>query len=219
MPVNAVGGSTSLSSATSAATRNQAMGQDDFLKMMLAQLENQDPLKPLDPSQFLGQLAQFSTVTGIQSMQSSLETLAGTLGSSTLLEGASLVGRDVLSSTDTARLAAQGGISGAISTPAGISGLRVDVRDLSGALVRSFDVPPGSGLTDFRWDGLDQRGERAAAGTYTFGASGRYGSTEQSLEVLLEQRVNSVTVDSAAGGLTLNTTGGPVSLGNVRRVM
>jgi flagellar basal-body rod modification protein FlgD len=219
MPVNAVNGASSLTAATSAATRNQAMGQDDFLRMMLAQLENQDPLKPLDPSQFLGQLAQFSTVTGIQSMQSSLERLSGTLGSSTLLEGASLVGRDVLSSMDTARLGAEGGISGAINAPAGANGLRVSVRDLSGALVRSFDVPPGSGLTDFRWDGLDSRGERAAAGTYTFDAVGRYGSSEQSLGVLLQQRVNSVTVDGAAGGLTLNTTGGSVSLGSVRRVL
>lgn len=219
MPVNPVNASSSLSAATTAATRNQAMGQDEFLKMMLAQLENQDPLKPLDPSQFLGQLAQFSTVTGIQSMQSSLERLGNTLGSSTLLEGASLVGRDVLSSMDTARLGAEGGVSGAVNAPGGASGLRIGVRDLSGALVRTFDVAPGSGLTEFTWDGLDARGERATPGTYLFEAQGRYGSTEQSLEVLLQQRVNSVTVDGAAGGLTLNTTGGPVALGSVRRVM
>jgi flagellar basal-body rod modification protein FlgD len=219
MPVNAVTGPASLSAATAAATRSQALGQDEFLKMMLVQLKNQDPLKPMDPSQFLGQLAQFSTVTGIQSMQASLQSLNGTLGSTTLLEGAGLVGRDVLSSTNTGRLGADGGIGGAIDAPAGASGLRVSVRDLSGALVRSFEVPVGSGLTEFRWDGLDSRGERAPAGTYSVAAVGRYGSSEQQLEVLLQQRVNSVTVDSAAGGLTLNTTGGPVSLGNVRRVM
>jgi flagellar basal-body rod modification protein FlgD len=219
MPVSNVNGSTSIASASAAATRTQTMGQDDFLKMMLAQLENQDPLKPLDPSQFLGQLAQFSTVTGIQSMQSSLEALSATLGSSTLLEGATLVGRDVVSAGKTARLGAEGSVNGAIDAPAGARVLRVGVRDLAGALVRTFDVPPGNGLSEFRWDGLDSRGQRAPAGTYTFDAVGLYGSNEQSLPVLLQQRVNSVTVDGSGGGLTLNTTGGSVSLANVRRVL
>jgi len=219
MPVSNVNGATSIASASAAATRAQTMGQDDFLKMMLAQLENQDPLKPLDPSQFLGQLAQFSTVTGIQSMQSSLEALSTTLGSSTLLEGATLVGRDVLSAGKTARLGTEGGISGAIDAPAGARVLRVGVRDLAGSLVRTFDVPTDAGLAEFRWDGLDSRGQRAPVGTYTFDAVGLYGSSEQSLPVLLQQRVNSVTVDGSGGGLTLNTTGGSVSLANVRRVL
>jgi flagellar basal-body rod modification protein FlgD len=219
MPVSNVNGSTSIASAAAAATRVQTMGQDDFLKMMLAQLKNQDPLKPLDPSQFLGQLAQFSTLTGIQSMQSSLEALSTTLGSSTLLEGATLVGRDVLASGKTARLSAEGGISGAIDAPSGARLLRVGVRDLAGSLVRTFDVPTDTGLAEFRWDGLDSRGQRAPVGTYTFDAVGLYGSSEQSLPVLLRQRVNSVTVDGSGGGLTLNTTGGSVSLANVRRVL
>jgi flagellar hook assembly protein FlgD len=82
---------------TSALKRpTQQFGQEQFLTMMLAQLKNQDPLKPLEPSEFLGQLAQFSTVTGVQEMQKSLGTMVDSLRSSQALEGANFVGRQVL---------------------------------------------------------------------------------------------------------------------------
>jgi flagellar basal-body rod modification protein FlgD len=219
MPVSQVGSGSEIGAATSATTRRQSFGQEEFLKMMLAQLKNQDPLKPLEPSQFLGQLAQFSTVTGIQGMQQSLASLNATLGSSSLMEGASLVGRDVLSAASTARLGPAGGVGGAVVAPQGANAVQIAVRDLSGALVRRFEVPAGDGVVDFRWDGLDQSGERAASGLYSIEAIGLVGGSGQSLEVLLEQRVNSVTIDGAAGGLVLNTSGGPVALDRVRRVM
>lgn len=218
MAVNSVtSGSTD---ALGAATRSQqSFGQNEFLKMMLAQLKNQDPLKPLDPAQFLGQLAQFSTVTGIQGMQSSLNSLNETLGSASLTDGAALIGRDVLSAATTARLAAEGSVSGAVVAPAGASTVQINVRDLSGALVRRFEVPATDGLVDFSWDGVTDQGTRAAAGVYAFEALGRTGSSAESLEVMLQRRVNSVTFDGTAGGLTLNTSGGAVALANVRRVL
>jgi flagellar basal-body rod modification protein FlgD len=152
-------------------------------------------------------------------MQQSLASLNATLGSSSLMEGASLVGRDVLSAASTARLGPAGGVGGAVVAPQGANAVQIAVRDLSGALVRRFEVPAGDGVVDFRWDGLDQSGERAASGLYSIEAIGLVGGSGQSLEVLLEQRVNSVTIDGAAGGLVLNTSGGPVALDRVRRVM
>jgi hypothetical protein len=77
-------------------------GADQFITLMLAQIKNQDPLKPLEPAEFLGQLAQFSTVTGIQEMGSSVSDLVGSMRSSQALSGANLVGRDVLAPGDTA---------------------------------------------------------------------------------------------------------------------
>lgn len=219
MAVGEVRSGSEARSATAPTQRRQSFGQDEFLKMMLAQLKNQDPLKPLEPAQFLGQLAQFSTVTGIQAMQQSLASLNATLGSASLMEGANLVGRDVLSAATTGRLGAVGGVRGAVVAPPGASVVQVAVRDLSGALVRRFEVPAGSGLVDFQWDGVDQSGQRAAPGLYAIEAIGVAGSKGESLEVLLEQRVNSVTVDATASALVLNTSGGPVPLDRVRRVM
>jgi flagellar basal-body rod modification protein FlgD len=219
MAVAQIRSGSEVGSTTSPAPRRQSVGQDEFLKMMLAQLKNQDPLKPLEPAQFLGQLAQFSTVTGIQAMQQSLASLNATLGSAGLMEGASLLGRDVLSAATTGRLGAAGGLSGAVVAPPGASAVQVAVRDLSGALVRRFEVPAGNGLVDFQWDGVDQAGRRAAPGLYAIEAVGVVGSKGESLEVLLEQRVNSVSIDGTTGALLLNTSGGPVPLDRVRRVM
>jgi flagellar basal-body rod modification protein FlgD len=215
MPVSPL---TSALSGTAGAAQKQSLGQDEFLKMMLAQIKNQDPLKPLEPAQFLGQLAQFSTVTGIQGMQSSLTALNNTLGSSSLMEGASLVGRDVLSASNTTRLPVAGSVTAAVVAPSAASSIQVNVRDVSGALVRQFSVPADDGLVDLVWDGNANNGQRAAAGIYTMEAVARIGSAGQSLETMMQNRVNSVTVDPSSGSLTLNTSGGAVPLSAVRRV-
>ena len=94
-------------------------GADQFITLMLAQLKNQDPLKPLEPAEFLGQLAQFSTVTGIQDMASSVSDLVGTMRSSQALSGAGLVGREVLAPGDSAAFDGTTPIRGAVEPPQG----------------------------------------------------------------------------------------------------
>lgn len=206
-------------SASSSAASRAELGQDTFLTLMLAQLRNQDPLKPLEPSEFLGQLAQFSSVTGIQGMKDSVSELAGSLRSSQVLEGATLVGRDVLAASSSVRLAASGSVTGAVQAPEGATRIEVRVRDASGALVRQISVEPQEGLTSFSWDGLDARGARVPAGSYGLEAVAQTGGRSESLETLLQRRVDSVTVDASGGGLTLNTAAGSLGLGAVRRVM
>jgi flagellar basal-body rod modification protein FlgD len=204
---------------TSVDSAGASFGQDQFLTLMLAQLRNQDPLKPLEPSEFLGQLAQFSTVTGIQDMKGSVGELAGSLRSSQVLEGATLVGRSVLAAGTDARLDASGAVIGAVEAPAEASSVEVTVRNAAGAIVRQFSVEPQAGLTPIRWDGLDARGERAAIGSYRIGATGRVGGRAESLEMMIQQRVDSVTLDPKGGAMTLNTPSGALGLADVRRVM
>jgi flagellar basal-body rod modification protein FlgD len=208
---------TGQASGTSAS--NQTLGQNEFLKLMMTQLKNQDPMKPLDPSEFVGQLAQFSTVTGIQNMQSSIDGLVSSMRSSQVLGGSSLVGHNVLAPATKAALTSGGTISGAADVPEGTASLQVQVSDSSGQLVRTFAVNPQSGLTDFTWDGLTSSGQAAAAGTYTFKVVATEGNTVSSLDPLLASRVNSVTIDPSTSDLTLNTNSGSLALTSVRRVM
>ena len=217
--VSSLQGSSVAGAKAAAQGAKQSLGQDQFLTLMLAQLKNQDPMKPLEPSAFLGQLAQFSTVTGIQKMEQSLSALSSSLGGSTVLEGATMVGRDVLAATNTARLGATDGVAGAVGSPEGAINIQVSVRDASGALVRRFDVAPGNGIVDFSWDGQTDLGERAAPGTYRMDAIANVGGRGESLEMLIRNRVNSVSIDSQGRGLSLNTASGSVALGDVRRVM
>jgi flagellar basal-body rod modification protein FlgD len=206
-------------SGTGAAKSTPQLGQNEFLKLMITQLKNQDPFKPADPTAFIGQLAQFSTVTGIQGMQKSVSDLATSLRSNQVLNGATLVGRDVLAPATKATLAAGGVVNGAVETPSGASAVQVSVNDASGALVRRFSITPGTGLTDFTWNGLDNNGDAAPAGQYKFSAIATVDGTATSLDPLLTSRVASVSIDSTGGSLTLNTSSGAVPITDVRRVL
>jgi flagellar basal-body rod modification protein FlgD len=199
-------------------TKDQ-LGQKEFLQLMIAQLKNQDPFKAMDPSQFLGQLAQFGTVSGIQEMQSAFTTLSESMRSSQVLDGATMVGREVLVPSETVTLQAEGSVHGAVDVPSGASSLQVNVRDAAGTLVRRMTLPTNGGLADFSWDGLADNGSRAPAGAYSLEAIANVGGQSTSLEMLLASRVASVTID-AQSGLTLNTSDlGSRSLSDVRRVM
>jgi flagellar basal-body rod modification protein FlgD len=212
-------GSTSGTSTTSGAKKKDQLGQAEFLELMIAQLKNQDPFKAMDPSQFLGQLAQFGTVSGIQEMQNAFTTMSDSMRASQVLDGATMVGRDVLVASEDGMLGTEGAVRGALDIPTGASSVAINVLDSSGQIVRQMTGPTTSGLTDFSWDGTGDNGVRLGAGEYTFEAVANVGGESIELETLLSDRVNSVTIDSAKG-LTLNMNGlGARSLSDVRRVM
>ena len=195
-------------------------GADQFITLMLAQIKNQDPLKPLEPAEFLGQLAQFSTVTGIQEMGSSVSDLVGSMRSSQALSGANLVGRDVLAPGDTAVFDGTTPVRAAVEAPDGAERIDFVVRDASGAVVRRAQVQPSvSGVTEMAWDGRADNGAVMPPGAYRIEALSRFGARGESAQVLLRSRVDSVTLDAAGGGIVLNTPNGSLPLGAVRRVM
>jgi flagellar basal-body rod modification protein FlgD len=217
--VNSTGAAANAARAGETKQPKDQLGQAEFLELMIAQLRNQDPFKAMDPSQFLGQLAQFGTVSGIQEVQSALTTLADSLRSSQVLDGATMVGREVLVASEEVTLGAQGAVTGAIDVPTGAASVELSVRDSAGQLVRRVDLPTTAGLNDFSWDGLAANGARASAGEYSLEVVANVGGASTSLETLLSSRVSSVTID-AARGLTLNTNSlGARALSDVRRVM
>jgi flagellar basal-body rod modification protein FlgD len=218
-PISALAAQSSAANAANAKPKDQ-LGQDSFLRLMIAQFQNQDPTKPKDPSEFLGQLAQFSTVSGIQDMQTSLSTLADSLRSAQVLDGSALVGRQILTAQDTINYAGTGLVTGAVDVPEGAATVDFTIKDSVGQLIRKVTVPATQGTMDFAWDGLNERGEQVDAGKYTLSAGANVGGANESLPVLLNSRVSSVTIDPASHQLTLNTSNlGPITLSNVRRVM
>jgi len=222
-PYDFLNGSNSAAAQAAAAANdtksNQQLGQNEFLKLMLAQLKNQDPMKPTDPTQFLSQLAEFSTVTGIQNMQTSMSDLASSLRSTQVLNGASLVGHDVLAPGTTDTIAAGQSVKGAVDAPDGTSQILVRIKDSSGTLVRSFTTTASSGMNEFNWDGTDNQGNPVPAGEYTFAVDANVAGQAEALDPLLSSKVASVTIDPKNGSLTLNTSTGAVPLTDVRRVL
>jgi flagellar basal-body rod modification protein FlgD len=195
------------------------LGQKDFMKLMMTQFRNQDPFKPLDSTQFLGQLAQFSTVSGIDSMQGSLATLVDSFKSDQMLSGAALVGREVLVPSNAVALGAGGEVHGAIDIPEGTQQVVVSIKDPAGQLVQQFTAPATAGTSEFAWDGNLTGGERAPAGNYTIQAVGVTAGKSASLQVLIADKVGSVTLDATTNDIVLNTTTqGAVPLASVRRI-
>jgi flagellar basal-body rod modification protein FlgD len=206
--------------AAQAKKSSNTLGIDEFLTLMTAQLKNQDPMKPLEGTEFISQLATFGTVSGVQEMQTSLETLAASLRSTQTLNGATMVGRDILAAADSITHTQGGSVSGEIDVPAGASSVQVRITDSSGQVVRELTLPNTAGLQSFTWDGLRDNGTPAASDTYDIEAIASIGSASESLGLLLAGRVSSVSIDAAGTGLTLNTSAlGSVAMANVRRVM
>jgi flagellar basal-body rod modification protein FlgD len=197
----------------------QSLGIDSFLTLMTAQLKNQDPMKPLEGTEFISQLAQFGTVSGVQQMQTSIDSLSTSLRSTQTLNGATMVGRDILASADHFEHTQGGTVTGQIDVPAGTTSLQLRITDSSGAVVREIQMEPEEGTQTFTWDGLRTDGTQAESDDYDIEALATVQGQNGSLEVLMSGRVSSVSIDPTGTNLTLNTAAlGSVAMADVRRV-
>ena len=199
-----------LSSTTGKSISN--LGASDFITLMATQLKYQDPTKPQDSTAFIAQLAQFSSVSGIQEMNTSIASLLDEMRGSMAVNATSLVGHDVLVGADTATLNSGDSLSGIVATPTGTSDLTVVINDSAGQIVRQFTVPATTGNTKFTWDGLDDSGAKAAGGNYTVKAIANVYGKSQSVATALNAKVGSVTINSSDNSLVLNTD----SLGSIQ---
>ncbi|CDZ78135.1 Basal-body rod modification protein FlgD [Legionella massiliensis] len=202
------------------ANQNKGLGQKDFLKLMIAQAQNQDPLEPQTNGDFLGQLAQFSTNDGITKMQESIEQLASSLQSNQALQASSLVGRKVLVNSDSMNLDTDGEAKAAVDVPTTVDNLTASIYSEKGELIRKIPLGQHSpGLFTFGWDGLNQKGERQPAGKYTLKVSGVYSGQEVALKTMTAANVDSVSLGQGSDGIKLNVAGvGTVALNDVKEI-
>jgi flagellar basal-body rod modification protein FlgD len=200
-------------SSTSSNAASLAISPTQFLRLITAQLQDQNPLQPADPTQFLSQLEGLSQVSSLQGLQTEL---ASNIQAAQMASGTSLLGRTVLSAGSSATLAAGGTISGAASAPSGATSLTVSIGDARGNTIQSFVVPAqASGLTTFSWDGTTAAGAAAPAGQYSITVNATVGSSSQSVSPLIASKVTSVTIDPSTQTLDLNTGNGIVPLTSV----
>ena len=204
---------------TKAADASTAAGaQDRFLTLLVTQMKNQDPLNPMDNAQVTSQLAQLSTVSGIDKLNTTLEALKGNYQSSQSLQAASLIGHGVLlpgSSTTLADGKALLGID--ITEPA--DDVRVTIRDASGRAIHTMDLGRQEvGTLPLSWDGKTDTGAAAINGQYKFEVSATRGGEKTKAEALSFGQVASVSTN--AQGVKLNVPNvGAVDLASVRQFM
>lgn len=204
----------------SEAASTGSLGQKDFLRLMVAQVKNQDSMQPQPNDEFLPQLAQFSTNGGVTKMQESLRQMASSLQSNQALQASALVGRKVLVHSDHLSLGAAGDVNVAIDMLAGLSNLTASVYSESGDLVKTILLrQPDPGFFQFGWDGTGQNNQRSAMGNYKVEVRGIYGGKEVSLKTMTSANVDSVSLGQNGEGLRLNVAGvGFVPLDKVRQI-
>jgi flagellar basal-body rod modification protein FlgD len=203
-----------------AAARDE-LGQEDFLTLMITQFRNQDPFEPMDNGDFLGQLAQFGTVNGIEELNSSFAGLTGTIQNDQALKAANLVGHSVLAGIDVGYLPKDGQLSGAVELNSSVSNVQVEITDATGQLVQRLELgEQPRGLARFEWDGRDLNGDSVDAGHFLVSTRVIRGTNIESAETLLESNIESVSLGRFGEGLTLNLLGGDtLSLDQVRRIL
>lgn len=195
------------------------LGGDDFMTLMIAQMQYQDPLEPMSNEDFVAQLAQFSSSTGIQDLNTSFESMSTSLQSYQALQASTLVGRSVLLSSDSGLLDEGGSVEGMINLTSSTQQLNLGIYDQSGALVRrEYMGMQSSGTVPFEWDGLGDDGAPVAAGVYEVRAEALVDGKTAAMETLVYSDVESVSI-SSRGGVLLNLAGiGSADLSDVYQI-
>ncbi|MGR3967998.1 flagellar hook assembly protein FlgD [Pseudomonas sp. 910_23] len=202
--------SNNVSNVSKAATGNQSLGKDAFLQLLVTQLKNQNPLSPQDNGAFVAQLAQFSSLEGINTLNDSVNNISSNFSSSQALQASSLVGRSIIIQTDKAMVDTSKSMNGSVEVPSAAGNVSVKITDKDGNVVRTVDMGAQSaGSQSFIWDGKNDKGEVAPAGTYTFNASTKNDKGDSvSLATSLPATVTSVTLSKTGGEMLLNLAGG-----------
>jgi len=201
--------------------KKDSIGQEEFLKLMTTQLNNQDPLKPMEGGEFFSQIAQFSSVAGIQELQKSFEQVASAMLSNQALQASAMVGRTVLIPAAEAELKEGGNIQGSIELPSSTSALAVGIYDTAGQLVRQITMgPQQGGNVGFNWNGLMDSGEIAPAGRYQIKAITQVDGEPFAAETFVAAKVDSVILGRFGQEVTLNLGAmGQLGLSDVKQIL
>ena len=193
--------------------------QDRFMTLLVTQMQNQDPLNPLDNAQVTSQLAQLSTVTGIDKLNQTITSLQSSYQVSQSMQAASMIGHGVLVSGNTVNLA-DGKAALGVELTEPVDKLQVTIRDSAGKAIRTMNVDAkDTGVYPMTWDGKTDAGATADNGKYTFEISAtRGGEKVSSAKTLAFGEVGSVS--TGAQGVKLNVLGvGAATMADVRQIL
>jgi flagellar basal-body rod modification protein FlgD len=204
--------------ATSSTQSTADAAQDRFMTLLVTQMKNQDPLNPLDNAQVTSQLAQLSTVTGIDKLNATLSSLMGSYQSSQSLQAASMIGHSVLVPGSSMTLTDGQALLG-VDLAAPADSVKLSVFDSTGKQVHSIDLgKQEAGVQPFKWDGTTDDGTAAADGKYTFKVVATSAGQSVGATALSFGQVGSVSTGSS--GVKLNVPDiGTVSMADVRQIL
>lgn len=181
--------STTTTSASAAMKQTMGMNKDDFLTLFVTQLKNQDPMNPMDGTEFIGQLAQLTQVEQAYNTNSNLEKLISMMNDSSAMSAVSYIGQEVTAAGSEVALTSGGEAKISYVVPKTAQQVVVDIKDSSGSTVRTLTQgQTAAGTASLVWDGKNEAGTALPSGTYTFAVKG------------VDSSGNTFTCDSRTGG-------------------
>lgn len=222
-PNDAAGATASSSAATTATASNAAAtdaakeASDRFLTLLVTQLRNQDPLNPLDNAQVTTQLAQISTVSGINKLNDTVASLGAAFAAGQYLQATGLVGRDVVVAGSKLTLA-DGKAAYGMAIAKDADTVTVTIKSPAGGVVRTIELgAQKSGIRTFEWDGNDDAGKALDAGDYTMSVTATSKGEAVATDALTIAKVTGVA-PTAQGTLLMLGSLGSVALSDVLQV-
>ena len=203
------------------AMKEQKLGQEDFIKLMTTQMNHQDPMKPMENGDFLSDMAQFSTVSGLKEIKDSFNSLANSLQSSQALQASSMVGRKVLIPGSMSTFSEGTPMKAAVELETNVSDLKVGIMDDKGALVKEIDLgKKAAGVAHFTWDGMLAGDKKAMSGNYSIRAVANVDGKSESLKTLISDTVQSVSLGQGGQGVSLSlANAGSAGLADVKEIL
>lgn len=185
------------STSSRSAASGQTLGQNDFLRLLTTQLTNQSPLDPMSNEQFVAQMAQISTSTGVAELKSAINTLRTEIGQNRLSEAAGYIGRTALVDGYPVTPGEEG-VTGAVEVPGTAEALYVHVTNAKGEKVRTLTLgAQPAGTTRFEWDGKDATGAPASGGPFNLSAEAIRAGRSSPAAALVSGKVNSVSISGS----------------------
>jgi flagellar basal-body rod modification protein FlgD len=194
---------TSASSTTGTTPGDQQGTQATFLKLLTTQLQNQDPLSPMDNAQLTSQIAQINTVTGISALNTSVQGLASQFLQMQTLQGASLVGKNVIVPGDKLDIES-GNAQGAFSLDSPADAVKVEVMNPAGQVVDTLQLgTQGTGMHSFNW----ASGKYDNSANLSFRVTAASGTTALTATPLMTDQIDSVSTSGTSLMLQLQNSG------------
>jgi|SRR5882672_2038983 len=192
--------------------------QQRFLTLLVTQIQNQDPLNPMDNAQVTSQLAQLSTVSGIGQLNTTMQSLAASFSATQTLQSAALIGHRVMVAGSQADLSDGQAVFG-VQLAQAVDNLRVTISDAAGKVVEVADTgPQQAGIAALHWDGSTSSGGTSPDGRYTFKLSAVSGGKPVGATSLSVKQVSSVS--PTAGGAQLNMSdGSTASFSDIKQII
>lgn len=191
--------------------------QDRFLKLLTTQLKNQDPLNPMDNAQMTSQLAQISTVDGIEKLNATLQKLLSSSTDSETLQAAALVGRQVIVAGNGMNLTDAGAVGG-VELASNADQVVVTVKDVNGLVMNTINLGKlDAGVHNFVWDGKTDAGVKAVNGSYSVTVAATQGSNNVAATALQLAGVQNINRSSQGVSLNLGALG-LVTLNDIKQI-